>query len=170
MPGYLLDTQTITYWFNGASGSFPNVDATARRLPPDSPLYVSAITLGEIQYGHALDPTGEGTKRTEFLKFVREELPQVLNVSHHTGEPYGRVRARLVEKVPPPGGWGKRRRAEQMYDPVAGRELGIDENDLWIVAQAIERNLILVTNDKMKRIREAVADLYPASQIDNWAG
>ena len=168
MPGYLLDTQTITYWFDGPSGRYPAVDAKARQLPAESPLYISAITLGEIEYGHAVDPAGAGTKRSDFLKFIRQELPQVLNISHHTTESYGRVRARLVEKVPPPGGWGKKRRAEQMYDPVAARELGIDENDLWIVAQAIERNLVLVTHDRMKRIKEAVIDIYPEFRVDDW--
>ncbi|MBU0638404.1 MAG: hypothetical protein KKB50_06020 [Planctomycetes bacterium] len=36
------------------------------------------------------------------------------------------------EIFPPPGGWHKKRkrRAERFYDPVAAKELGIDENDL----------------------------------------
>ena len=45
----------------------------------------------------------------------------------------------------------------------------IDENDLSIVAQAVERNLVLVTSDKMNRIRGAVSELYPGPQIENWA-
>jgi predicted nucleic acid-binding protein len=168
VPGYLLDTQTITYWFDGPAGNYPAVDAAVRGLPAESPLYVSAITLGEIEYGHAVNIAGAGMKRDEFLKFLRQRLPQVLDVSHHTSEPYGRVRSRLVEKIPPPGGWGKKRRAEQLYDPVAARELGIDENDLWIVAQAIERNLVLVTHDRMKRIRDVLAEVYPDFKIDDW--
>jgi tRNA(fMet)-specific endonuclease VapC len=168
VPGYLLDTQTITYWFDGSSGKYPVVEAIVRVLPPESPMYVSAITLGEIEYGHAVNAAGAGVKRDAFLEFLRERLPQVLDVSRHTVEPYGRVRARLVERVPPPGGWSKKRRAEQMTDPLSGKVLGIDENDLWIVAQAIERNLVLVTNDKMTKIRDAVADLYPEFTVANW--
>ena len=49
------------------------------------------------------------------------------------------------------------------------RELGIDENDLWIVAQAVERNLVLVTSDKMWRIRETVCELYPDFGSEDWA-
>jgi predicted nucleic acid-binding protein len=169
VPGYLLDTQTITYWFDGESGRFPTVKAAAESRPADSPLYVSAVTLGEIEYGHAFNPAGAGAKRDEFIAFVRQRLPQILPVSKHTAEPYGLIRAKLAEKFPPPGGWRKKVRPEQLYDPVAARELGIDENDLWLVAQAVERNLVLVTSDKMARIWEAVQGVFPSFQLENWA-
>ena len=58
---------------------------------------------------------------------------------------------------------------EQLIDRFTWLELGSLENDLWIAAQAISRNLTLVTNDSnkgMKRIREAAGEsLY----IENWA-
>ena len=44
-------------------------------------------------------------------------------------------------------------------------ELGIDENDLWIAAQAIEHNLVLVTNDEMKRIKHVAG---PVLDIEDW--
>jgi len=169
VPGYLLDTNTIRYWFDGDAGKFPAVKSAAEARPADSPLYVSAITLGEIEYGHAMNPAGSGTKRDEFVKFLREQLPQTLQVSEHTAEPYGRIRAKLAESFLPPGGWTKKVKAEQLYDPVAGRELGLDENDLWIVAQAAERNLVLVTSDKMTRIRETVSELYANLRFEDWA-
>lgn len=37
-----------------------------------------------------------------------------------------------------------------------GRKVNIDENDLWLVAQACERNLVFVTHDHMSRIAEIV--------------
>jgi len=51
-----------------------------------------------------------------------------------------------------------------LVDPVTAKVLGIQENDLWIAAQAIERNLILVTNDGMSRIREIASEL----RIEDW--
>ena len=111
----------------------------------------------------------QGYKRDEFVKFVNERLPQILPVSKHTAEPYGQIRAKLYDRLPPQGGWTKKRRPEQLYDPIAARELGIDENDLWIVAQALERNLILVTSDKMRKIREAVIGIAPSFAIEDWA-
>lgn len=171
MPGYLLDTNVIRHWFDSESGSFPEVKTSADARAADSPLYVSAITLGEMEYGHARNPSGAGAKRDEFIRFVRRRLPQILEVSRHTAEPFGRIRAKLETRYPPKGGWPKKtkRRPEKLYDPVAARELGIDENDLWIVAQAVERNLILVTSDKMRRIREAVCDVYPSFRSEDWA-
>jgi tRNA(fMet)-specific endonuclease VapC len=168
VDGYLLDTQTLCYWFDRHDPRFSKVNAAVNRLPSDAPLYVSAVTLGEICYGHAANPSGAGVKRSEFELFIHTKLPQPLEISHHTSEPYGKVRGLLVDRFPPSGGWTKKRRAEQMTDPVTGRELGIDENDLWIVAQAIERGLVLATADRMVRIRDAVAALYPLFTIENW--
>ena len=169
MPGYLLDTMIITYWFNGESGKYPIVQAAAEKRRGNHPLYVSAITLGEIEYGHALNLTGAGPRRDEFARFVSETLPQVLDVDRHTTEPYGRIRAVLFEKFAPKSRRSKAKRAEELCDPTTGRELGIDENDVWIVAQAAERNLVLVTHDKLVRIRQALADLDPSVQIEDWA-
>lgn len=171
MDAYLLDTNVIRYWFDGDAGTFPTVKAVADACAADSPLYASAITVGEIEFGHALNPPGAGTKRDEFTAFVRGNLPQILQVSKHTAEPYGRIRATLTNKFPPRGGWPRngKKRAEQLYDPVAARELGIDENDLWIVAQAVERNLVLVTSDKMARVRAAVSDVFSQFRVEDWA-
>jgi predicted nucleic acid-binding protein len=169
VPDYLLDTNTIRYWFDGDAGKFPAVQANADARAADSRLYVSVITLGEIAYGHAFNPSGAGPMRDEYVVFVQRQLPQILEVSRHTVEAYGLIRAKLAEKFPPHGGWTKKRRLEQLYDHVSGRELGIDENDLWIVAQAVDRNLVLVTSDKMKRIRDAVCELYPGFRLEDWS-
>ena len=176
MPGYLIDTQTITYWFHGESGNYPAVQAAAEERIGDHPLYVSAVTLGEIEYGHATNPGGVGQPRDEFVRFVREALPQVLPVSRHTAEPYGQIRGALFERFAPKSKKTKTKRAEEMCDPTTGRELGIDENDLWIVAQAAERNLVLVTNDKkfLKRAQDVgleVAESLGARALafENWA-
>ena len=169
MPGYLLDTQTIRYWSDGQSGRFPVVQRAAEERRSKGPLYVSAITLGEFEYGHSAHPVDNGAARNEFTKFLRRELPQVLSISKHTAAPYGLIRAKLVDRFPPPGGWSKKKRAEQLSDPIAAREFGFDENDLWLVAQAIERNLVLVTNDRMRRISETVQEVAPNFVFENWA-
>lgn len=45
---------------------------------------------------------------------------------------------------------------ENWIDKATGEKLQVDENDLWICAQAREHNLILVTADaKIERIRKA---------------
>ncbi len=170
MPGYLIDTQTITYWFDGKSGRYPVVQAAAEaRRSADAPLYLSAISLGEIQYGHAAEPAGAGWVRESFVKFVRDKFPQVLRVSRHTAEPYGQIKAILFEMFGPESRKSKKKRPEELCDPTTGRELRIDENDLWIVAQAAERNLVLVTHDKIVRIREALQESQIGVRIEDWA-
>jgi predicted nucleic acid-binding protein len=169
VDGYLIDTQTVCYWFDDKSDHYAPVMAAVNRLPADSPLYISAITLGEIEYGHAINPAGAGAERDEFIRFIRSTFPQVIEISKHTAEPYGRVRAHLAQKFPPAGGWSKKRRAEQMYDAATAVALGIDENDLWLVAQAIERGLVFVSTDRMTKIRQAVIEVYPAFLADDWA-
>ena len=50
---------------------------------------------------------------------------------------------------------------ESWTDRVSGQLLQIDENDLWIAAQAVERNLVVITSDRdfTKIIGAAVPDL-----------
>jgi tRNA(fMet)-specific endonuclease VapC len=49
---------------------------------------------------------------------------------------------------------------EEWVDKASGQKLGIDENDLWMCAQAKERDLIFVTADgRMKRIPDADPDV-----------
>ncbi len=78
---------------------------------------------------------------------------------------YGDLRARLFEKFAPKKRRRKGLRPEELIDPVTAKELGIQENDLWIAAQAIERNLVLVTNDAMARIQEVASEL----KVEDWA-
>lgn len=170
MPGYLLDTNIVSFWFDGKSGKYPAVQAAAEaRRQGQHPLYVSAITRGEIAYGHAANPAGAGERREDFVSFVRKQLPQILTVSKHTVEPYGQIRAAFFGRFGPKSKRTKKTRAEELCDPTTGRELGIDENDLWLVAQAAERNLVLVTHDKLVHIQDALREIDLAVQIEDWA-
>jgi len=160
IDGYLLDTNHVRYWFDNSAG----VLARIATLPKETPLRVSAITLGEIEYGHkAESPSAPTEIQLKFSLFVRSKLPAVLPVTTSTTTYYGDIRSKLFTRFSPKQKQ-KRRRPEQLLDPVTGKELGIQENDVWIAAQALEHDLILVTNDPMHRIREVVLDL----RVENW--
>lgn len=58
---------------------------------------------------------------------------------------------------------------EVWTSPVKGQPLGVDAMDLLLISHAIERNLVLVTADKMERIRNAVCESFPGFRIENWA-
>ncbi|MGH8059945.1 MAG: hypothetical protein ACREOH_22355, partial [Candidatus Entotheonellia bacterium] len=100
-----------------------------------------------------------------FRELVDRRLPMVLDISKTTGSYYGSIRARLFEKYAPRERRRRGLRPEQLIDPVSSQVLGIQENDLWLAAQALEFNLVLTTNDKLERIRDACEEL----QIENWA-
>lgn len=151
-PGYLLDTNVVGMWY----ARHPRVVARITSLPDRTPLWVSAITLGEISFGNELHLSGRDlAARDEFERWMRNAFrePSVLRVTHHTHYEYGPIRAALFEKYPPQS--ARENHPEKCFDRVTASELLIDENDLWIASQAIEKALILVTNDKMERIKEA---------------
>jgi len=91
-------------------------------------------------------------------------IEAVLDITKATRISCGALRASVFEKYAPNAKRRSGLRPEQLIDPVTSQELSIQENDLWMAAQALEYNLVFVTNDKMERIREVCADL----QIENW--
>ena len=163
--GYLLDTNIVAYWFDERRPQHDRVVHHIQELPETTPLMISAITLGEIEFG--LQVAQDATPDQEALRtFINDNLPMVLNITKATRTYYGSLRASVFEKYAPNVKRRRGLRPEQLIDPVTSQELGIQENDLWIAAQALEYNLVFVTNDKMERIRDACAEL----QMANWAG
>jgi predicted nucleic acid-binding protein len=165
MNVYLLDTCIWSYWFNGQTLEHEGVVRNANALNSGCILAMSAITLGEIEFGWQWAGSTKGNSSLAYQKFVDSKSPQVLRIDRHTAREYGRLKALLCEQYMPKSERGKACRLRQLVDPATSESLGIDENDLWIVAQAIERNLVLITNDKLMRIRKVAGD---ALHVENW--
>ena len=169
MRGYLLDTNAVSDWLDSSKPRHTAVSEKIRSLADtDAILFTSTIVLGEIEYGIGVAPPNMQKSLAVLqsqidIQFVHKRL--LLDVTRSTTQVYGDLRARLFEKYAPGAKRKKGMRPEELTDPVTSKKLGIQENDLWIVAQAIERNLVLVSNDAMKRIR-AVA---PELKVENWA-
>ncbi|MDX9974304.1 MAG: type II toxin-antitoxin system VapC family toxin [FCB group bacterium] len=162
--GYLLDTNILSYWINERSEFHERVAGRIASVPEDVPLFMSAITWGEIQFGwhrRHKEPIPAANLR------VFEQTFQTVPVTRGTDLYYGQLKARLFERFAPRSVKTKSLSLGLLLDPVAGDLLGVDENDVWIAAQAVESKLILVTNDKLTRIRDSAGDLD--LQIDNWA-
>ena len=87
-----------------------------------------------------------------------------LNVTKHTAEEYSFIKAELANKYLSNALRKMRPRwIEEWVDKATGQKLQVDENDLWLCAQAKERNLILLTADKkINRIKAVV----PAIRIE----
>ncbi len=118
MRGYLLDTNIIEYWFNSTrkGGHHQAVCAHIDQLPDDAPLMISAVAVGEIEYGYHVAPAKQVLKVEAVREFVRRQLPRVLDIRKTTAEVYGDLKARLFEKH----AWRHRktkiRRPEELID------------------------------------------------------
>lgn len=163
--GYLLDTNIVAYWFDEGKPEHMPVAKHIASLPADSPLRISAVTLGEIEYGHKVESREPTSIQAQFSSSVRDRLGNILDIRRSTAAYYGSLRASLFDKYAPK----KRRkglRPEQLTDPITSLDLGIQENDLWIAAQAIEHNIVLVSHDGLDHIRTVAGDVL---EIEDWA-
>ena len=171
--GYLLDTSVISAWFIPAKNAHENVlKHIERAAVKKSQLFVSAITFGEIEYGHwAESPVGPTRVQAEYKAFVLKHFVGIyrIAVSHHTAEPYGRIRATIFKRYSPKQG-RKKRRLHQLDWPDDIEAYGhkIQENDLWIASQAVHHNLVLVAADHMKVIVECAKLCGFDLDKENW--
>ena len=168
MNGYLLDTNTLSYWVNARSPYHAAVESVIDDLPEKTPLVVSAVTLGEIEYGLHASGKISTAHHPEFEQFVAKWFRVVLSVTKSTASYYGPLRARLFERFGGADNKTEARRPEQLADPATGEKLGVDENDVWIAAQAIEHTLVLVTHDRLHRIRSVTKDELNL-MVEDWA-
>ena len=167
MDGYLLDTNILKFWFDARRPEHAQVRARIEAVG-ESPLYISAISLGEMSYGHSVESPTPTPPQVEFETFIAEYCPQSLSVTRHTAGYYGVLRASLFNKYAPGALRTRGQRPEQLIDPATSLVLGIQENDLWIAAQAVERNLVLVSHDKMLRIVEIGRLNDPPLRLEDW--
>ncbi len=178
MSGYLLDTGLLHPLYLEKHVDHAKIVKAIDKLSSPPVLYVSVIARGEVEYGHMSVNGGNTVAHVELRSWLdSEKFPEPLVVTRHTASIYARIKAALFLKFPKTGGWkkGKKKLVEELTDPTSGRELGIGENDLWIASQAIEKNLVLVSGDKMVRISDAISLVpndetgdYSKFSIENW--
>ena len=159
MRAFLLDTNIWEYWFDKENypKEYSNIQRRLEKLPSFTRLSISVITWGEIAVGF---PDSIQTRHLEFIKSVK---PSIITLDHHIAEEYGKLRGYISKKAL------KRKKGLDpriSVDRFTWLEVGSLENDLWIAAQAISRNLTLVTNDKMEKIRNVAGESF---HIENWA-
>ena len=170
MRGYLLDTNIVAYWYNEGCPEHAKVIEHVSAVPKGAPLTISVVTLGEIEFGHRAQSPSDTPVQVRCNQFIAEQFPRQLEIGKATTIYYGAWRARLFEKLAPREKRTKVTRPEQLVDPVTSRELGIQENDLWIAAQAMEYNLVLVTHDlaSMAPLRGVMDDELRVD-FEDWA-
>jgi predicted nucleic acid-binding protein len=116
--GWLIDTNI---WIAVERGALSAADVHA--ITRQDPVYLSPINVAEIGLGLELLRAGSQKQRaTAMLRRLRRK-PQ-LRITVDTGEIFGRLAGRLRK---------------------AGRDPRVRVNDLWLAAQAIERDFHLLT-------------------------
>lgn len=177
MRDFLLDTQTIRYWHDSdcpqhaaVIGNVAALRQLAAPLELKPKLLVSVVTLGEIEFGHRVALAPDPAAQAAYIKFVQEELPSPFELSSDATAAYGDLRTRLfINNKYAPGEKRKpKMRPEQLRDLVTAKELQIQENDLWLCAQAVAHGMVLVTNDRMTPIRDVALGMNPPLLTQDW--
>jgi predicted nucleic acid-binding protein len=131
-------------------------------------LLVSVITLGEIEFGHRAQREDHAPEQAAYLRFVGEQLPDRLELTEDAVTAYGEIRSRLFNKYAPGKLRKSKMRPEQLVEPVNSLNLQIQENDLWLCAQAVGHAMVLVSNDAMNPIMNAAEEMSPPLLVQNW--
>ncbi|MGC9158221.1 MAG: type II toxin-antitoxin system VapC family toxin [Terracidiphilus sp.] len=110
-------------WVGLASGQISS--QAVRETAGDEPVYISAISLGELSFG--VESCSDPATRILRMRFLRNyEQRPVLDVSARTASVFGLLAAFLKQ---------------------SGRSPRMRVNDLWIAAQAIENDFALLTTN-----------------------
>ena len=170
MDGYLLDTSAASILWDARHPDHERINAFFLNIAL-SPIWISIVVLAEVEYGLKIAPKMDIARQND----VRKEMGQfrlVLDLDKHTVGPYSDLRAALFKEYAPKDLKGRvtkrKRRPEDLVDRTTAKKLGVQENDIWIAAQAIQYNLILVTRDRMSRIVEVSSALTYPLQIAAW--
>jgi predicted nucleic acid-binding protein len=118
--GWLIDT---SLWIAVERGRLAAADISA--ITRQEPVYLSPVNVAEMQFGLELLPAGaRKQKAAAALRRLRRK-PQ-LRITVETAEVFGALAAKLKR---------------------ARRDPHVRINDLWLAAQAIQRNLNLLTSN-----------------------
>lgn len=161
MDAYLLDTSVASIAWDEGNRAHPRVTEQLAELG-DAPVYICAITIGEVEYGLSVAP-GLDHSRQQSVRRAMRQYEQV-HMSQHVAGTYGAIRGELFRRHSPKKARGTPRlkHPEDLLEMTTAKELGIQENDLWIISVAITYDLTLITQDNMRRLFEA------AEVVRNW--
>ena len=152
---YLLDTMIASDAWDKGSPRYSHTRERLQCLDP-SPIFVSVISLGEIEFGLKSAPLVDEARQ----KVVRDNMHEyeLLDVDSDTIPIYSHVRAELFKKYAIKNPMGKllTKQPEELIDAITGKLLGIQENDLWIVCIAIQYNLVFCTREKKLGMRTII--------------
>ena len=153
MPGYLFDTNHFSEWVRGN----PTLLERIAKRPVENIIWLCPIILGEIEFGLNVAATKDVQKQKECREFINAQAMHIFQqMDVETGRQYGYVLGQIYKSYP-------KTEADQSTQKHL-TTIRVDINDVWLAAVALTHNLILVTDDEMKVIRECVPEL----RVENW--
>ena len=162
MGAYLFDTTVLSIYLDPTHPHHAEKSQSLAALPVERPRFISVVALAELSFGAKLAAaTGRGNLPALEAMIAQARSHAVLDITHHTAVTYAEVKARVAHKyLARTLRRDRPKYVEEWVDKATGQKLGIDENDLWMCAQAKERDLIFVTADgRMRRIAYADTDV-----------
>lgn len=128
-----------------------------RDLPPENIIWVCPISLAEMECGLRITTSTDVQRRAACRRFIEQNA---LDFVHEIGvtarDSYAEI-MELIWRAHPPA--NNKIKTQQHLS-----SLGVDVNDVWIAAVALEHGLILLTNDQMTTIKNCV----PQITFENW--
>ena len=119
--GWLIDTSLWIAVERGAIGA-ADIHAVTRQ----DPVYLSPINIAEVRFGLDLLPAGPRKQRAAAALRRLHRKPQ-LRITAETGATFGALAAKIRK---------------------AGHDPDVRINDLWLAAQAIQRDFRLLTSNR----------------------
>ena len=160
MPGYLFDTSVISALLDRRHVRHFEIRQAVAKFDPAGPQYLSPMSLAEIALGSFMAATFRPTDAPRLSRVLRDaEKYGVLHITKNTSPVYAQLKTDLAKCYLAKASRKDRPRwVEDWVDKTTGKKLQIDENDLWMCAQAKERDLILVTADRSMKDHISKAD------------
>lgn len=164
---YLSDTNFASCLFVTTRKEHPKADAFFQKIKASSGrVFLSRVALAEVEFGFELNPKISASVRQQMT--VGIGAYQILDIGKHTVSPYAQIRAALFDQKCPRN---QKKRIRTNLRPEfftslspTAYELGIQENDLWMAAIAVERNMTLITADRMNQLKS----VFPTLQLEDW--
>jgi predicted nucleic acid-binding protein len=156
--GYLLDTSALSAFTQPSHQFYARAQSVISAIPRSTAMFASVVALGEMEFGLNM-AIANGSRHVADIQARIAVVRQyaLLPITHHTASSYAELKAKLAMHIQPSANRRNLHRYLEMWqEENTGNRIQIDENDLWIAAQAKERDLVIITGDPDFRILERV--------------
>ena len=150
---YLLDSETVSSFYNEADEHYEDINSKIMALSDDDEVYISVLTLYELEYGRANAPDDKVSKLRDQTQLAQSDFI-ILAVPLMGAELFGDLKKGLRDH------WGL-----QGEDEAKQKNMKRHNIDLMLASTAIAQNAILISADK---IYPQLAKITAQFQYENW--